>query len=327
MPFSQILGQVPAVETLTRALASGKVHHAYRFEGPDGVGKEMAAFALAQSLQCTEPKAGNLACGQCSACRRVVTLSEEVPKVPKHPDVLLVERGLYPPATLGADSAETSTINLPQIRKIVLHRVGFPPHEGRALVIIVRRADELNVNAANALLKTLEEPPAKTHFLLLTSRPNRLLDTIRSRTLAVRFAPLSDALLGAILDANGVSKTVIPLAAGSASLALSLADESGLADKQVFIDAMMRGLDAPDLAQALSKLDLKGSDRIELLDQLSFFAQHLATRARQLLADEPQQSDRHARQYPVVLETMSDLERNANPALAVEALVTRLRRV
>lgn len=327
MPFSQILGQIPAVETLTRALASGKVHHAYRFEGPDGVGKEMAAFALAQCLLCTMPNPGNLACGECSACRRVVTLSDEAPQVPKHPDVLVVERGLYPPATLGSDTAETSTINLPQIRKIVLHRVGFPPHEGRALVIIVRRADELNVNAANALLKTLEEPPARTHFLLLTSRPHRLLDTIRSRTLAIRFAPLSDAILGTILDRNGVSKAVIPLAGGSASLALSLADESGLADKQAFIDAMMLGLEAPDLAQALSKLDLKGSDRVELRDQLAWFAQHLAKRSRELVANDPQQCDRHARQYPVVLETMADLERNANPSLAVEALVTRLRRV
>jgi len=327
MPFSQILGQVPAIETLERALVTGKVHHAYRFEGPDGVGKEMAAFALAQCLQCTQPRPGNLACRECSACRRVVTRSEAVPQVPKHPDVLLIERGLYPPATLGTDSAETSTINLPQIRKVVLSRIGYPPHEGRALVIIIRRADELNANAANALLKTLEEPPDRTHFVLLTSRPNRLLGTIRSRTLAVRFAPLPDAVLGSILDKNGVSKAVIPLARGSASLALSLADAESLRDKQAFIDAMTLGLEAPDLAQGLSKLDLKGSDRLELRDQLSWFAQHLASRSRELLASDPKQSERHARQYPVVLESMTELERNANPALAVEALVTRLRRV
>jgi len=327
MPFSEILGQVPAVETLTRALASSKVHHAYRFEGPDGVGKEKAAFALAQCLQCTEPKAGNLACGSCSACRRVVTFSEQAPQVPKHPDVLVIERGLYPASTLGADSAETSTINLPQIRKIVLSRAGYAPHEGRALVIIVRRADELNVNAANALLKTLEEPPARTHFVLLTSRPHRLLDTIRSRTLAVRFAPLSDAVVASILDKHGVSQSMIPLAGGSASLALALADEESLADKQAFVSAMTEGLDAPDLAQGLSKLDLKGSDRSELREQLAWFAQHLAMRSRELVADDPEQSERNSRRYPIVLATMEELERNANPALAVEALVTRLRRV
>ena len=327
MPFSKILGQVTATETLTRALESGKVHHAYRFEGPDGVGKEMAAFALAQCLQCTQPSAKSLACGTCSACRRVITLSEEAPQVPKHPDVLLVERGLYPAAILGADSAETSTINLPQIRKIVLGRVGYRPHEGRALVIIIRRADEMNANAANALLKTLEEPPERTHFLLLTSRPHRLLNTIRSRTLAVRFAPLSDGTLETILERHGVSKSVIALAGGSASLALALADEQGLADKQCFVDAMSNGLNAPDLAQGLSQLDLKGSDRLELREQLGWFAQHLAKIARELLVEAPEESERNARRYPIVLATMAELERNANPALAVEALVTRLRRV
>ena len=327
MPFSQILGQVSAVETLTRALDSGKVHHAYRFEGPDGVGKEKAAFALAQCLQCEQPRVHNLACGVCSACRRVVSLSDDVPHVSKHPDVLLVERGLYPPATLGADSAETSTINLPQIRKIVLSRAGYSPHEGRALVIIIRRADELNVNAANALLKTLEEPPDKTHFLLLTSRPHRLLDTIRSRTLAVRFAPLSDAVLEGILKKHGVTKSVIPQAGGSASLALALADEHDLAQKQAFIDTMSNGLAAADLAQALSKVDLKGSDRIELRDQLGWFAQHLAASARESLGSAPDESERNARRYPLVLSTMADLERNANPALAIEALITRLRRI
>lgn len=326
MPFSQILGQVTAVETLQRALKSGKVHHAYRFEGPDGVGKERAAFALAQSLVCTEPK-DNIACTTCSACRRAVAFADEPPRVPKHPDVVLLERGLYPAASLGTESAETSTLNLPQIRKLVLTRIGFPPHENRALVFIIRRADELNVSAANALLKTLEEPPQRTHFILLTSRPNRLLDTIRSRTLAIRFAPLSDEVLGTILDAHGASRAAIPLSGGSASLALSLADSEALTTNQAFADALTAGLDAPDLASALSMFELKGTDRIEVRDQLGWFAQQLAARSKQLLAEDPAAAERDARRYPLVLETMTELEHNANPALAIEALVTRLRRV
>ncbi len=326
MTFADILGQATAVDTLRRALELGKVHHAYRFEGPDGVGKEKAAFALAQCLQCSQPD-GVLACGTCSACKRVVTLSEEPPQVPKHPDVVLIERGLYPAAVLGTDSAETNSINLPQIRKLVLSRIGYPPHEGRALVIIVRGADELNANAANALLKTLEEPPQKTHFILLTSRPHRLLDTIRSRTLAVRFAPLPDDVLASILDRHSASREAIPLAGGSASLALALADEQGLAVKQAFVSAMSQGLEAPDLAQALSQLDVKGSDRIELRDQLGWFAQRLAMATRDLVATDPNQAERGARRYSLVLSTMTELERNANPQLAIEALMTRLRRV
>ena len=326
MPFSQILGQSTAVETLVRALQSGKVHHAYRFEGPDGVGKEMAAFALAQSLECTEPR-DHLACGACSACKRVVMLSEEPPRVPKHPDVVLLERGLYPAASLGSDTAESSTINLPQIRRLVQSRIGFPPHEGQALVFIIRRADELNANAANALLKTLEEPPERTHFILLTSRPHRLLDTIRSRTLAVRFAPLPDDVLGTILDKRGVSRAVIPVSGGSASLALALADTELLSTNDAFAESLSASLDAPDLASALGTFEIKGSDRLALKEQLGWFAQHLAIQAKQNLLEDPAAAERYARRYPLVLAAMTDLEHNANPALAVEALVTRLRRI
>lgn len=326
MSFSEILGQATALDTLKRALQSGKVHHAYRFEGPEGVGKEKAAFALAQCLECTQP-IGILGCGSCSACQRVVTLSEESPRVPKHPDVVLLERGLYPAAALGTDSAETSTINLPQIRKLVHSRIGFPPHEGRAIVFIIRRADELNIHAANALLKTLEEPPDRTHFILLTSRPNRLLDTIRSRTLPLRFTPLSDEALGTILDRHGASRAVIPLASGSASLALELADEEKLSIKEAFVATLMASLQAHDLATALSTFDLKGNDRLDLRDQLGWFAQHLAADARNRIAEDPHEAERSARLYPVVLATMTELERNANPTLALEAMVTRLRRV
>ncbi len=326
MPFSEILGQSTAVDTLKRALQSGKVHHAYRFEGPDGVGKEKAAFALAQCLVCTEPKE-KLACGTCSACRRAVTMNEEPPQVPKHPDVVLLERGLYPAAVLGSESAETATINLPQVKKLVQSRVGYPPHEGRALVFIIRRADELNANAANALLKTLEEPPEKTHFILLTHRPHRLLDTIRSRTLAVRFAPLSDENLGIILDRIGADRSVIPLSGGSAAQAVAMSDEQRLSAKQAFVATLSASLEAPDLATALSDIDVKGNDRLDLRDQLGWFAQHLATTARDLVIEDPRLAERDARRYSIVLSTMAELERNANPALAMESLVSRLRRV
>src|SRR5262245_39484944 len=105
MPFSHILGQDTAVATLRRALETNRVHHAYRFEGPDGVGKEMAAFALAQALVCAggEP----LGCGRCDACRRAVTFSEERPRSPLHPDVRILERGFYPPDVLGQRNEES----------------------------------------------------------------------------------------------------------------------------------------------------------------------------------------------------------------------------
>ncbi|HMA92234.1 MAG TPA: DNA polymerase III subunit delta', partial [Polyangiaceae bacterium] len=186
MPFREILGQPTAIEIMTRALRSGRLHHAYRFEGPAGVGKEMTALAFARCLVCEQPCQG-LACCNCGACRRAISMTAEPPIVPLHPDVVFVARGLYPPSMLGTSTPESTAIGIEQIRRMVLSRIGFSSHEGRALVFLVRDADDLSQSAANALLKTLEEPPARVHFILLTSRPNRLLDTIRSRTLPIRF--------------------------------------------------------------------------------------------------------------------------------------------
>ncbi len=322
MPFDGILGQEPAVQTLTRALSSGHVHHAYRFEGPAGVGKEMAAFALAQGLVC---EAGNaLGCGRCAACHRAVTLSEDEPCVPLHPDVVLIGRALYPQNIVSA--SESSGISVEQIRRVVLARVGFPPHEGRALVFIVRDADELTTQAANALLKTLEEPAPRTHFVLLTSRPNRLLDTVLSRTLAVRFGPLPDDVVAGVLAARGLPTDVAPIAQGSAALALELADEERMQARGAFTDAVFKALDAPDLAGAIGVADKRSNDRDALREQLVFLAYTLAARCRDAIADAPGRAGREARRHAEVLQAMWQLERNVQPALVIESMVARLRR-
>src|SRR6202034_694142 len=99
---------------------------------------------------------------------------------------------------------ESQEISIDQVRTLVLARAAFAPHEGRAKVFIVRRADELSTSAANALLKTLEEPNNRTHFILLSAQADSLLSTIRSRTQRVRFAALPDAVVTKLLAARGV---------------------------------------------------------------------------------------------------------------------------
>jgi DNA polymerase-3 subunit delta' len=320
VPFSQVLGQEPAVTTLARALASGRVHHAYRFEGPPGVGKELAAFALAQALVCEK----GTGCGQCSACRRAVTLSDSDPRVPLHPDVVLLGRGLYR-GLLGGSSSEATGISVEQIRRIVLARVGFPPHEGRALVFIVRDADEITVQAANALLKTLEEPQERTHFILLTSRASRLLDTIRSRSLPVRFGPLPDRVVASILEARGLDPSVAPVAQGSASLALELADPEAKSERDAFVDAAFVALGAGDLAPALKLAEGQKKDRDGLKAQLSFFAQAVASQAATAITHDAKLALTRAFQHRTVLEAIDALERNVQPGLALEAMFVKLR--
>ena len=184
--LSTVRAQPTAVDTLRRAVAADRVHHAYLFEGPAGVGKELAALGLAQALVCERRAPGSAdACGVCRACVRAVLRPGE--GRPLHPDVVVLERGLYDPATIGRRSPETQDISIQQVRTLVLARAAFPPHEGRAKVFIVRRAEELSAQAANALLKTLEEPGPRTHFVLLSALADSLLPTIRSRTQRVRF--------------------------------------------------------------------------------------------------------------------------------------------
>lgn len=327
VPFTDVLGQEAAIATLTTALRRGRVHHAYRFEGPDGVGKERAAFALAQALVCTagEP----LGCGACDACRRAVDVSDERPQVPLHPDVTLVEKNLYPPETIGRSRPELTEISVDQIRTIVLAHASYPPHEGRARVYIIRRAEELSQSAANALLKTLEEPRQGTHFILLTARGDRLLNTIRSRTLPVRFGPLADEIVRGILRKEGIPEArhdlAVELAAGSASLALELADEERTAARDDFVSKVLAAVDARDLGPAVSLSEAGDRDKGALKEDLRALAAVLARRARRDVEAAPSAAALAARRYEAVARAVVSLERNASPGLTMIALVQEMR--
>ena len=335
MPFDHIFGQAAAIGTLRRALTSGRVHHAWRFEGPDGVGKEMAAFALAQALVCAAaPPAGATwgeGCGKCSACRRAVTFSTERPLVPVHPDVVVVERGLYPPDVLGQKSGETREISVAQIRRVVLEKTSFAPHEGRARVFIVRRADELSTSAANALLKTLEEPHDRTHFVLITSRGRELLDTIRSRTLLLRFGPLPDDVVRRILEKRGVAPDLAhaaaELAGGSASAALDQADADAVREREEFVEAALAAVAAPDLAAAIALGGGRAPSRDVLSRLLEALAARFASDARALLGSDERLAVVAARRHAVVGQALREVDRNAAIGLLLESMVARLRDV
>jgi DNA polymerase-3 subunit delta' len=332
MPLSAVLGQSGAIGTLERALRTGKVHHAYRFEGPNGVGKETAAFAFAQALVCeTPPPEGHAhqACGRCSACTRSVTLSTEPPHVPIHPDIILIERGLYSPEALRRARQELQEISVDQIRKCILERASFPPHEGRARVIIVRRAHELSISAANALLKTLEEPLPRTYFILLTDRGSDLLDTVRSRSQLVRFAPLGSSIVRAILEKRGmaadIAETAAELAGGGVAAALEQADPSALAERTAFIEATLAAVQAPDIAAALTLSEARARDKDVLIERLLALATHFARKGRADVKERPDGALRAAQSYGSVAQAIDELERNGSPALVLEAMVTRLR--
>ena len=329
--LSTVLAQPTAVETLRRALTGGRVHHAYLFDGPDGVGKELAAFGLAQGLVCERRKPAEAeACGACSACSRAVPRAGETR--PLHPDVVVLERGLYDPASIGRKSPETQDLSIDQVRTLVLARAAFAPHEGRAKVFIVRRADELSTSAANALLKTLEEPGARTHFVLLTSMPDLLLPTIRSRTLRVRFGPLPDEVVTKLLIARGtaldLAAQIAGLAGGSMAGANALADPEASAQREQFVSRAMAAIESDDAGAALDlAVDAKKLEKDALAVQLQALAVALGGQAREAAGAADSRADVAAARHGLAHAAIQQLEGNASSQLAVEAMLLKMRAV
>jgi DNA polymerase III subunit delta' len=325
--LSTVRAQPTAVDTLRRAIAADRVHHAYLFDGAEGVGKERAAFGLAQALVCERRAPGSAdACGVCRACVRAVPRPGE--GRPLHPDVVVLERGLYDPTTIGRRSPETQDLSIDQVRVLVLARAAFPPHEGRAKVFIVRRAEELSPAAANALLKTLEEPGPRTHFVLLSAVADSLLPTIRSRTQRVRFGPLPDDVVAELLAAQGVDNpaAIATLAGGSMSTAVLLGDPEASARRDEFVSRAMSALTARDLGAALElaeeakKVGKEGS--MALLEAL---AAALGAQARQAAASGERTADVAAARHALAIAAAQQLDANASTQLAVEAMLIKMR--
>jgi DNA polymerase-3 subunit delta' len=324
-----VRAQATAVETLQRALASGRVHHAYLFDGPDGVGKERAAFGLAQALVCEKRAAGQAeACGTCSACLRAVPRAAE--GRPVHPDVVVLERGLYEPASIGRKSPETQDLSIDQVRTLVLARAAFGPHEGRAKVFVVRRAEETSIAAANALLKTLEEPGDRTHFVLLSSMADSLLPTIRSRTQRVRFGALPDDVVAELLVEKGTAPedatAIARLAGGSMAAAALLADPDASASRAEFVKAALDALAERTSGAALDvAAQAKQTDKAVLVSQLEALAAALAAQARGAAGALDRRADVAANRHDLAVAALVQLDGNASAQLTIEAMLLRMR--
>jgi DNA polymerase-3 subunit delta' len=327
--LATLRAQSTALQTLRRALASRRVHHAYLFDGPDGVGKEHAAFGLAQALVCERRAEGSAdACGVCRACVRA--LPREGTGAPLHPDVVVLERGLYDPAAIGRRTPETQDISIDQVRTLVLARAAFPPHEGRAKVFVVRRAEELSTSAANALLKTLEEPGARTFFVLITAAPDVLLPTIRSRTQRVRFGSLPDEDVAALLVERGVApdqaRTTARLAAGSMAAALLLGDPEASAVREQFVQRATQAIDAPDTGLAYEVAEeAKKVSKETLVTQIHALGAALWARGHTAALEGGAGAETIAARYALSLAAVQQIDGNASVQLTVESMLLRMR--
>jgi DNA polymerase-3 subunit delta' len=338
--LSRLRAQETALRTIDWALETGRVHHAYLFVGPDGVGKEVAAFGLAQALVCerrgdTGPslfgaaeKPPIRACGTCSACLRALPRED---RRPVHPDVVVIERGLYAPQSIGRRTAETQDISIDQIRALVLARSAFAPHEGRAKVFIIRRAEELSISAANALLKTLEEPGQKTHFILLSSQEEALLPTILSRTQRVRFAPLPDDVVTDLLVEAGVessrAREVTRLAGGSVETGMLLADSEESEARNQFVESALAATTSPSIEPGMLLAESAKKDKDRLPGNIAALASALAARAAEAARAGSPEAEALAIRGRFALNALEYLAGNGSAQLVVEAMLMRMRSV
>jgi DNA polymerase-3 subunit delta' len=269
---AQVFGHAEAEAVFLDAWTSGRLHHGWLISGARGVGKATLAWAMARFLLTTPdpqddglfgapPTPTSLAVDPGHpVARRMLALSE--------PGLFLLRRG---PNEKGDRLAAQILVN--EVRKLKGFFALTAPDGGRR-VVIVDAADDLNANAANAILKLLEEPPARTTLLLVCHQPARLLPTIRSRCRTLRLNPLGPADMQAALDQAGMTPpaedmpALAELGGGSVGAAIRLHQQDGLAlySEMLAIISGTPGLDRTRLlALAQSCSGKGGEDRLDLV--------------------------------------------------------------
>jgi DNA polymerase III delta' subunit len=268
-----ISGQSRVVGLLQQAIERDRVPHAYLFSGPTGAPLVDTAIALAAALNCQTARGQG--CGHCEACSKIIGGI--------HPDVVTLVR-----------EGAANIVPIESVRTQVLGRIGLPPHEADTRVFIIEEATAMAPPAANALLKTLEEPPARTAFVLCTTAPEQLLPTIRSRCQRMRFGGASAIAVDADpARADRIARLGDELAGDRHDPTLPTRVAEGKGDA------------APILVAAALRLHTRARDAAAQSDLA------LARRAAQ-------------RAQTVLSWHTAVAIHNANPQLAIEALIAQL---
>jgi len=253
VPFSSVVGHRAVIDLLRQAVARNRVPQSLLFAGPEGVGKRAVAIALAQAVNC--PRRGSSiaspgdACGECPTCQRIAR--------GLHSDVVVLDRG------------DEASIKIRALRERVLEVVGYRPFEAARRIYIIDPAEDLTKEAQDALLKTLEEPPASAILILVTAFPDTLLATIQSRCRRLRFGPLAEAdVAKALVERHGMDarKARLLAATSGGSVGRALEEESGdlSDDRDAAMDllrAAAKGRGVSGRLKAASALAQHGSKR------------------------------------------------------------------
>ena len=217
-----LLGHEWAVDMLHQQVAHGEARHAYLFCGPPGLGRRTLALRLAQALNCTKTIAPGIPCGVCRDCKQI----EEM----RHPDMNVIQA-----VDEDGVSKENGTLKVDQVRA-VQHSLSLRPYQAKYRVALFLRFQEANDNAANALLKTLEEAPAHAILLLTADTPEQLLPTIISRCEVLRLRALPISAIESDLLERGVdeerARLLAHISGGRPGYARRLVDDMTLLEKR-----------------------------------------------------------------------------------------------
>ena len=337
MPFRTIAGHSRLLSLLSRVIARDAMPPAVLMAGPAGVGKRRTAMAVAQAINCLQPRSSaeleRDACGECASCKRIARLV--------HPDVIVIEPG------------DSGSIKIEQMRDVI-DRSQYRPFEGRRRAVIIDEADAAGADAQSALLKTLEEPPSASTFILVSSMPDALLPTVLSRCPRLRFGPLTPAEVARVLmQDHGYSEQDARAAAADADGSIGRALESRSEDLTEAREAAERILQetarntdpvkrihlARDLtegkgtpAEERNRLAVQlrslgsllrdvgiiasGADRVMLANA------DLETRLEKLSSS--YDAERSLRAYAAVDRALAALDRNASPKVVADWLLLEL---
>lgn len=323
--LSDFSGQGALYDGLIRTLDEGSFVHAYLISGPEGIGKRTLAKLMAQHMLCTAED--GKPCGVCPACVQV--------REGNHPD-LIVER---PGEPLSPEVERGRKLIPVREMRYILSLIGQHTYTGGRRVLIIEHAEKMNEPAQNALLKTLEEPPAGTVFLLLTDSPELLLTTIVSRCRSLKMHPWDESYLREVLEAKGVSKDLARRAAavsgGSIGMALAVAaderfwqrraevmqDFFGIKSRGEILHVSTAWKDRKDEAEALLN-DVEDMLRALLLVRLG-------QRDEELLSDYPQAWQRMAASgelgaFISLMDAVCDARRLRSNQVTWQAVVEKL---
>jgi DNA polymerase III subunit delta' len=321
LSFEGLKGQDSAVSHLKSSLKNNRISHAYIFSGPDGVGKRLAALSFAKALNCDSAGSGE-PCDQCASCKKIDSST--------HPDIFILK-----------PEEEGASIKIEDIRALIKD-VYLKPFEARKKVYIIESAEYMKHEAANALLKTLEEPPADSVIILLAENIKSLFHTIVSRCQVVKFFPLKLKEVEEILTtkyslSQADAHTLSHLSGGRLGEALKFKEEDIFTKRSLLIDKILSGdktdFDFDDMPKEDVKiyLDMMLAWYSDIINMKAGAADHMLINIDKIdsLSKEAKRLsfDRIEDIINSVISAIIHIDQNANQKLAMSVLGMKIKQV